>query len=613
MIQKHKKSLSLPLYTVFTLTIVGLLASACALSGGSPSTTTSATSTPSARSSTSHPVASQPVAAGKLPPGKSLPGNEVKQLVFDLAYNDAAMERDVTALYTPNSSTYHQFLTPGQIVQRYGPSAAQQQMVENWLTQNGYTIITVDPMRTSIMVQAPVATIERSLNIKLQAFSLAGHEFFMQQGVPVLPVSIAALVPEVLGLDDFALPEFRPPFGLTLQSASFAGNCSGYGAKHTLTREKLAAAYQFAQLYQKGFQGQGMTIGVAEFGDTYDPRAIATYDTCAGIPPVSIQNIDVIGHLSPGPGEGEAALDLELISGLVPKAQILDYQAEQGKVSFAQELVDVFNRVAADHRVQVLSVSYGTGEDSFSASEQAAVNRSLRNLAAMGVSVFISSGDCGAFTLRVHNMAEVSFPASAPYAIAVGGTHLQVSDSNIHTSEDTWGGDDGAPLCHNEWGSGGGVSQDPAFKRPSWQVGPGTTTRYNGSSGNVLTPALIPVSAPNGLRQVPDLAAAAYPNIAIYYRGAWLAAGGTSAAAPIVAAGMLLVDQGLRQHGKTLFGSVPEIYTIANHPGSFHSFNDITRGNNLFYRATPGWDYTTGWGSPNFNAILQSELNRQVG
>ena len=125
-----------------------------------------------------------------------------------------------------------------------------------------------------------------------------------------------------------------------------------------------------------------------------------------------------------------------------------------------------------------------------------------------------------------------------------------------------------------------------------------------------LNPALIPVSAPNGLRQVPDLAAAAYPNIAIYYRGAWLAAGGTSAAAPIVAAGMLLVDQGLKQQGKTLFGSVPEIYSIANHPGSFHPYNDITRGDNLFYHATRGWDYTTGWGSPNFNDILQVELTR---
>lgn len=608
----YKDGLRLPVQMIFTLVVTGLLVNACALPGSSSNNTASATSTPSAQSSQSrsHPVANQPVATGKLPSGTSLPDNEVKQLVFDLAYNDAAMERDVAAIYTPGSTSYHQFLTPGQIVQRYGPSAAQQQLVQSWLTKNGYTVVSVEPLRTAIKVQATVSTIERTLGIQLEAFTLAGHEFFMQQGVPTLPDSVAALVPEVLGLDDFALPEFRPPFGLTVHAAAFAGsNCSKYGVKQTLTRNKLAAAYQINQFYQKGLQGQGMTIGVAEFGDSYDPRDIASYDICAGIAPVNIQNIDVEGHLSSGPGEGEAALDLELISGLAPKAQILDYQADVNNTSFAQSLINVLNRVAADHEVQVLSVSYGAGEDAFSTSEQVAINRSLRTLAAEGISVFISSGDCGAFSLRVHNVAVVGFPASAPYAIAVGGTHLLVNNSGVRTSEDAWGGDDGAPLCNNEWGSGGGVSQDPAFIRPSWQIGPGTTTHYDGTP-IIRTSSFDPVIAPNGLRQVPDLAAAGFPNIAIYYKGTWLAAGGTSAAAPIVAAGMLLVDQGLKQQGKASFGGVPEIYTLANHPGRFHPFNDITHGDNLFYDATPGWDYTTGWGSPNFNDILQIELTQ---
>jgi kumamolisin len=116
------------------------------------------------------------------------------------------------------------------------------------------------------------------------------------------------------------------------------------------------------------------------------------------------------------------------------------------------------------------------------------------------------------------------------------------------------------------------------------------------------------VVAPNGLRQVPDIAAAAYPNIAIYYQGKWYASGGTSAAAPIWAAGTVLVDQLLQQHNKTSLGGVPTFYTLANHPGKFHPYTSITRGNNLFYPATHGWNYVTGWGSPNFYEISQLEL-----
>ena len=602
---------SLYIRPLLALIALALVMSACSLPGSSTSNTavssqSQATQPPRTPMPTPQgPVASQPGATSKATGGQPLPQNEVKPLVFNLVYNDAAMEQDLAQIYTPGSATYHQFLTNEQIVQRYAVTNSQLQQVQTWLTQHGYTIVSADPLRSAINVQAKVATIEHTMNIQLQAFNLFGHQFFMQQGEPTLPQPVRSLVQSVVGLDNFAFPQFKPPFGLSAQRAALATNCKGYGAKQTLTRNKLAAAYQLNSLYQQQIQGQGMTIGVAEFDEPYNPADIANYAACVGINVPTIQNIEIDGHTAAGSGAGEAAMDIELIAGLAPGATILDYQASTHNTSFAQALVDVFNRVAVDRKVQVLSVSYGTGEDSFSSSELAAVNRSLRNLAAEGISVFISSGDCGAYTDRIHNVAVVSFPASAPYAIAVGGTHLQVNDSNVRTSETVWGTDDGAPLCQNEWGSGGGVSQNGGFRRPAWQTGYGTTNRFDGTSGNVFTVNLVPVSAPNGLRQVPDVSAAAYPNIAIYYQGAWYASGGTSAAAPIWAAGTALVDQALLQHGKTTLGSVPEFWSLANHPGKFHPYTDIVNGSNLFYPATRGWDYATGWGSPNFNDILQ--------
>lgn len=614
-----RKTSCFPIRLLLGIVVLGLLASACSLPGAQTNNTSAGvtpTTTPQ-----SHPVASQPTVTSKPSSGTQLPENEVKPLTFNLVYNDTAMEQDVAQMYTPGSSTFHQFLTPAQIVQRYALSDAQQQQVVDWLTQHGYTVDATDALHSSVKVHATVATIERTLNISLQSFTLDGRTFFLQQGVPTLSGPVASLVTSVVGLDNFAFPIFQPPFGLPplppgllTHGSSLTGDCGSYGAKGDLTRNKLAAAYQVNRLYLQGFQGQGMTIGVAEFGDTYNPQDLANYAACAGIATPNVQNVDVDGHLASGSGEGEAIMDLELIAGLTPQAQILDYQTDGQSTSFAQALVDVFNRVASDHKVQVLSVSYGTYESAFSSSEMAAVNRSLRTLAAEGISVFISSGDCGAYAQRLQHVAAVSFPASAPYAIAVGGTRLEVNDSGFRTSETAWGAGDDLPICSNDWGSGGGVSQNTDFKRPSWQIGPGTTTRYDGAAEQVF---LHPfdfadtVTAPNGLRQVPDLAAAAYPNISIYYKGAWVSSGGTSAAAPIVAAGTLLVDEALQQQGKAALGGVPEFYTLANHPGGHHPYNDITSGdNNQFYSATTGWDYTTGWGSPNFSDILQVELGQ---
>jgi len=607
-----------PLRILLGLMVVSVLMSACSLIGG-PSNASS-TSTPGTTkgltptTGPSHPVASKPTGVGQPSGGKPLPQNEVKPLTFNLIYNEAALAQNVAQMYTPGSSSYHQFLTPAQIVQHYALSAAQVQVVANWLQQNGYNIDATDALNSSIKAHATVATIERTLHVTLTQYTVAGQTFFLQQGNPTLPASVGQYVASVVGLDNFAITLPKPPFGLAQSSQrALAGNCSSYGAKQTLTRNNLAGAYQISQLYQQGYQGQGMTIGVAEFGEPYNPQDVSNYAACVGLGTPNIQNINVDGQLAAGSGAGEAAMDLELIAGLAPQATILDYQADTSNTPFAQALVDVLNRVATDHKVQVLSISYGTYEDSFSASEMAAVNRSLEVLAAEGISVFVSSGDCGAFSQRLQNVASVSFPASAPYAIAVGGTYLQVNASNQRASETAWGQNDGAPLCQNEWGSGGGVSQNSAFKRPGWQTGPGTTTQYNGAPFVTTQPGpLSPtVTAPDGLRQVPDVAAAAYPNIAIYYKGAWLAAGGTSAAAPIWAAGTLLVNQALQQKGKAALGGVPEFYTFANHPGSFHPYNDIISGNNLFYKATKGWDYVTGWGSPNFNDILQLELSLQ--
>jgi kumamolisin len=531
-------------------------------------------------------------------------------LVFDLVYNDTAMERALAAIYTPASPGYHQFLTPTQIVQRYATSDAQLSVVRHWLSSHGYTFLGMDPLRSSIRVQAPVSAVEASLGIQLASFNISGHQFFMQIGIPTLSGEVAGLVQTVLGLDNFALPIFKPPFS-ALQDASAHSGCVGYGAKLSLTRDRIAAVYQESALYRQGLQGQGMTIGVAEFDEPYALVDVTTYTTCASLGVPSIQNLQVDGPTLPGTGKGEAALDLELIAGLAPQAQILDYQVgtQNRNISFAQALVDLFTRVATDNNVQVLSVSYGAGDGAFSQSEQNAVNRALRTLAAEGISVFISSGDCGAFSQRIANIAMVSFPASAPYAIAVGGTHLQVTTASTRAREDVWSDNDGAALCQNEWGSGGGVSQNSAFLRPFWQVGPGTTSHYDGSASFVLTAGLTPVRAPNGLRQVPDLAAAAYPNIAIEYAGSWYAFGGTSAAAPIWAAGTLLVDQGLKSHGKAAIGGVPTFYAFANHPGRFHPYTDITQGSNLFYPATRGWDYATGWGAPDLSDMLQLALS----
>jgi kumamolisin len=602
--------------TFLTSLLLAFLLNACVFPGLSSSTTRTQRSASSAATVVSrqaptplpdnHVIVDRPI-IHTLPPGQAVPQDLVLPLTINLLYNDTALERTLAQIYTPGSPLYGHYLRPQQIRQAFGPSDDQIQNVRQWFSSQGYRILAVDSLATSLRVEASVGTIEHSLHLQLQQYiqqnGQFSQKFYLPTGQPMLPAHIASLVQSIIGLSTFGIfqPEQRSQqSGPT--AAAKPGDCRQYGARQTLTHAQLAAAYQFDQLYQHGLQGQGTSIGILELNESFDSHDVAQYFACTGVQPPSIEVENVVGKVAPGSGQGEAALDIELAGSLAPQAHLVIYQAQEAST---QDMLAIFQRVAAENRVAAFSVSYGAPENALSDNEQLSLARALRIMATEGISVLVSSGDCGAFSERLPNIALVEMPSAVPYAIAVGGTTLQVNVHNERTTETAWGRMTGAgSFCQNDWGSGGGVTQSSLFKRPSWQTGPGLNSHYDGTADLILTPDLAPVQAPNGLRQVPDVAAAA-DNIAIFWNGRWVRAGGTSAAAPIWAAGLALVDQGLRQLHKPLFGSTPTVYWLANHPGRSQLFNDVVSGDNGFYHATPGWDYVTGWGSPNFFAILQ--------
>ena len=121
------------------------------------------------------------------------------------------------------------------------------------------------------------------------------------------------------------------------------------------------------------------------------------------------------------------------------------------------------------------------------------------------------------------------------------------------------------------------------------------------------------------MRGVPDVAADAAPfaNMAIARSapgGTYMLtpASGTSAGAPFWAGLIALADQ---EAGHPLGFVNPAIYRIARGPEYHQAFHDITTGNNTYvlgsppvtitgYRAGPGWDPVTGWGTPDAQILV---------
>ena len=107
-------------------------------------------------------------------------------------------------------------------------------------------------------MQATIANIQNTLHITLTYHTFLGREFFTQEETSTLPGSVASLVQSIVGLDNFAFPEFKPPFSAAQGAKLGAADCTNYGAQQTLTRNQLAAErYRDQPALPAGISGSG--------------------------------------------------------------------------------------------------------------------------------------------------------------------------------------------------------------------------------------------------------------------------------------------------------------------------------------------------------------------
>ncbi len=528
------------------------------------------------------PIGTLPAGAASAQVTGAVPANTRLQLTIGLATNRQALANDLAAIYDPNSPQYGHFLTPAEVASRYGAPQPMIDAATNFLSSQGFQILSVSSLKDALTVSATAAQIQQAFHISLQVFQQNGATFFGPMGQFAPPPGIDQIINYIVGLSDFNLPHPKPP-----TPPAPPPICNG---AQGVSPSQIAAAYNYSNAYQAGYTGKGITIGVVEFNDAVSPADLNTFLSCTtgGKLHHSITQVDGGAKITDNDSTGEATLDLEYLSTLAPDAQLQEYQASYCNLpvcgpdipSFAQGYTDILESIAQDDRVQIVSTSWGGAEASFSADEIHALDQALQRLAAEGITVAAASGDCAAFDDGAYNQLAVDFPAADPYTLAVGGTLLQTDAHGRRTTEPAWyNASPDTNKCSNDWGTGGGLSLD--FKQPSWQKGAGVQNSYS-----------------NGAREVPDVSAIAL-NVPLYLAGTWYSSGGTSLAAPVWAAGIALVDQGLLQHKKSQVGGPATFYHLANQSGSLHPFYDVTEGNNIAYLATAGFDLATGLGAPN--------------
>ncbi|HET7813166.1 MAG TPA: S8 family serine peptidase [Candidatus Baltobacteraceae bacterium] len=316
-------------------------------------------------------------------------------------------------------------------------------------------------------------------------------------------------------------------------NCTVAINLNSPVVKNAQTPANLLAGLHPADLQSRYGLPSANAGGLVAIVDAYDdPTAevdLAAYRAAFGLPSCTSANgcftkVDQRGGTSyPQTNLGwsqEIALDLDMVSAVCPNCSILLVEADSASFDDLGAGVDL----AATHHPAAISNSYYGPEYSGETAEDVHYKHP-------GIAITVSSGD----------QRSPFYPAASPYATSVGGTSL--TNNSGAWSESAWPYD------------GAGCSKYEA--KPSWQGNTGCKTR-----------------------STVDVAAVADPQTGVTTfdstAGGWYVVGGTSVAAPIVAAA----------------------YALSSNPqGPAYSYAHRSAFNAIGGQS--GYFWTTGLGSPN--------------
>jgi subtilase family serine protease len=440
----------------------------------------------------------------------------------------------------------------------------------------------------------------------------------------------------------------------TSETPPTQAQCNSVG-RRCFNPASFRSAYNLQSLYDGGIDGRGMTIAIVDsYGSDTMAHDLHVYNQTWGLPSMcgeegvtcaagmpKFSELHLQGNpatkapppKSKGTGQEdksawalEVALDVETAHSVAPGANIIlvtTPTAETLGVQGLPQMMAAEKYVVDHHLANVISQSFGTAEEAFhTATSLLNLRDAFQAAAANGVTVLASSGDGGSANDYKSPVGKggstipfptVSWPASDPLVLGVGGTYL-CTDALASASQPRTVDSVNPPVnCQSNPGAaevawvdaGGGFSH--VFARPSYQ--------------DTLPAGSTPI--PAGQRGVPDVAlqASSRTGALVYLTlppdgqsglicpdgnpcsTGWYDIGGTSLSAPQWAGIVALADQ---VNGGGLGLLNPAVYKIGADPARYASdFYDVTLGNNQAvptipgFPATTGWDPVTGVGTPN--------------
>jgi hypothetical protein len=406
-----------------------------------------------------HPLATAAYDRGPAP--VSMPVARM-QLVFKRSNEqESELRQLISALHTPGSPSYHQWLTPQQFGQRFGPSDQDIATVESWLSSQGFQVTRLNPGKQTLEFSGNVAQVKTAFGAVIHKYLVDGQEHYATANAPQIPSALAPVVGGFVSLNNFraksyarvlgkaaynpatnqATPQWTIGNGGAPISNNYVLSPADFGVQYDLPNASLNANYSGTT-----YDGTGQTIAIVN-DSNINVTLANQFRTLFGLKPNPPQviidgNDPGIDGINNPDGENfdsvEAYLDVEWSGAVAPGATV-------DLVIAADTALESGLFLAAEHAVYgdvapVMSISFGACESSLG-STNSFLNQLWEQAAAQGITVMVSSGDDGSAgcdndvtQYYAINGLAVNGYASTPFNVAVGGTDFYYSSWNQGTA-----------------------------------------------------------------------------------------------------------------------------------------------------------------------------------
>ncbi len=400
------------------------------------------------------------------PASAAVAGAAVTARVYLAGRDRAGLTAYATAVSSPRSALYRHYLTPAQVMTRFGASRGQVAAVRSWLTAAGLTVIAVNDKHLAggyIEARGPVAAASKAFEVAFGIYrGPDGRDDRAPAQAATVPAALGRAVLAVSGLDTArhmmkpALPPPDPNYWVAPPCSTYygqkiaTGKPAAYG-KHQpwtncgYTPSQIRGAYGVTA---SGMTGKGQTVAII---DAYrSPTMLAdanAYAKATGDQPFrsgQYQQYQPDPFTFAGPDEcdapgwyGEEALDVESVHGQAPDAHVRYIAAGS---CLDTDLADAASLVVNQDLASIVSNSYG--EPAQYSTTNAVFDQIFQAAAAEGIGFFFSSGDSGYESPGedpASSFNQVDYPTSSPWVTSVGGTSLAIGKSKNYQFETSWG------------------------------------------------------------------------------------------------------------------------------------------------------------------------------